>query len=85
MLKTKILVFRKPRNMTFSQIPVQAQLSFLFHSVRKTEAASHCPYCVSNGERVMRVLENGRQICEECGQIIFPRRSSFLVPVPEVS
>jgi hypothetical protein len=40
-----------------------------------------CPYCVSEGQfRVMRVLENGRQICENCGHIIFPEDRTFWCP-----
>jgi len=28
----------------------------------------------------MRVLENGRQICEKCGHIIFPQDGAFKCP-----
>jgi hypothetical protein len=40
-----------------------------------------CPYCVS-GERfrAMRVLGNGRQICESCGHIVFPEDRVFWCP-----
>ena len=42
---------------------------------------ARCPYCVSgNGFREMRVLENGRQICESCGHIIFPDDRAFWCP-----
>jgi predicted RNA-binding Zn-ribbon protein involved in translation (DUF1610 family) len=31
----------------------------------------------------MRVLENGRQICEECGHIVFPEDGAFKCPCPK--
>lgn len=37
-----------------------------------------CPYCVSGtGFREMTVLNNGRQICEKCGHIVFPEDRVF--------
>ena len=40
-----------------------------------------CPYCVAGGQfRPMRVLENGRQICENCGHIMFPEDRAFWCP-----
>ena len=40
-----------------------------------------CPYCVSEGQfNGMRVLENGRQICEKCGHIVFPEDRAFWCP-----
>ena len=37
-----------------------------------------CPYCVSGTVfREMKVLENGRQICEKCGHIVFPEDRVF--------
>lgn len=40
-----------------------------------------CPYCVSGEQfRPMRVLENGRQICENCGHIVFPEDRAFWCP-----
>jgi hypothetical protein len=46
----------------------------------KTELP-RCPHCSSN-ERFMpmKVLENRRQICENCGHIIFPDDKAFLCP-----
>jgi hypothetical protein len=39
-----------------------------------------CPYCVLDGQfRPMQILENGRQICENCGHIVFPNDEAFLV------
>jgi hypothetical protein len=50
-------------------------------SAAKTSAVPRCPYCALNGEfRVMRILENGRQICEEWGHIIFPHDRAFWCP-----
>src|SRR5215472_10816791 len=40
-----------------------------------------CPYCVSQNQfRTMRVLDNGRQICENCGHIVFPEDRAFWCP-----
>ena len=40
-----------------------------------------CPYCLSGTVfREMKVLENGRQICEKCGHIVFPRDKAFWCP-----
>lgn len=40
-----------------------------------------CAYCVSGGQfREMRVLENGRQICESCSHIVFPEEKGFWCP-----
>jgi len=40
-----------------------------------------CPYCVSGNQfRMMRVVENGRQICENCGHIEFPSDQAFWCP-----
>jgi ribosomal protein S27AE len=40
-----------------------------------------CPYCVSGTVfREMKVLENGRQICEKCGHIVFPEDRVFWCP-----
>lgn len=40
-----------------------------------------CPYCVLDaGFRPMKVLSNGRQICETCGHIIFPDDKAFRCP-----
>jgi hypothetical protein len=56
--------------------------------MRKSEKASgklakgpRCPYCVlDSGFRAMKVLPNGRQICENCGHIIFPDDTAFKCP-----
>jgi hypothetical protein len=46
-----------------------------------TEKKPRCPYCIVEAEfRAMRVLENGRQICEHCGHIIFPEDLAFWCP-----
>jgi len=43
--------------------------------------APRCPYCVTGQKfRPMKVLPNGRQICESCGHIIFPHDSAFRCP-----
>jgi hypothetical protein len=43
-----------------------------------------CPYCVlGTGFRPMRVLSNGRQICEKCGHIVFPNDTAFRCPCPK--
>ena len=40
-----------------------------------------CPYCVSGAEfSPMKVLSNGRQICENCGHIVFPDNRVFWCP-----
>ena len=31
----------------------------------------------------MQVLENGRQICEKCGHIVFPEDGAFKCPCPK--
>jgi hypothetical protein len=37
-----------------------------------------CPYCASGRAfKPMEVLENGRQICESCGHIVFPEDRAF--------
>jgi hypothetical protein len=42
-----------------------------------------CPYCVWDGQfRPMQILENGRQICENCGHIVFPNDDAFWCPCP---
>jgi len=33
----------------------------------------------------MRVLENGRQICDSCGHIVFPDDEAFWCPCQEMS
>jgi hypothetical protein len=48
---------------------------------RKNKIPS-CPYGTSSGEfRRMRVLENGRQSYEHCGNIVF---LTSVVPVPRI-
>ena len=43
-----------------------------------------CPYCVLGSEfRPMKVLPNGRQICEKCGHIVFPNDRAFKCPRPK--
>jgi predicted RNA-binding Zn-ribbon protein involved in translation (DUF1610 family) len=50
----------------------------------KDKKEPRCPYCVSDKKfRVMKVLENGRQICERCGHIIFPHDTAFRCPCPK--
>lgn len=50
-----------------------------------TDKKPRCPYCILGDEfREMRVLDNGRQICEHCGHIIFPEDRAFLCPVQEI-
>ena len=40
-----------------------------------------CPYCVLGTVFTeMKVLENGRQICEMCGHIVFPADRAFWCP-----
>ena len=37
-----------------------------------------CPYCVVGTQlKQMRVLQNGRQICENFGHIVFPKIRHF--------
>jgi len=46
-----------------------------------TQKKPRCPYCILEAQfRTMRVLENGRQICEHCGHIIFPQDYAFWCP-----
>jgi predicted RNA-binding Zn-ribbon protein involved in translation (DUF1610 family) len=33
--------------------------------------------------RAMKVLPNGRQICENCGHIVFPNNMAFRCPCPK--
>jgi hypothetical protein len=41
----------------------------------------HCPYCVSDSVfKAMKVSENGRQIGESCGHIVFPADDVFWCP-----
>ena len=50
----------------------------------RTDKKPRCPYCILGAEfRVMRVLGNGRQICEHCGHIIFPQDRAFRCPCQE--
>jgi hypothetical protein len=50
-------------------------------SPRDKPEVPRCPYCVSEGQfRAMRVLENERQICENCGHIVFPEDRAFWCP-----
>lgn len=47
----------------------------------KPSDVPRCPYCVSGNEfRVMKILENGRQICESCGHMVFPEDRAFWCP-----
>lgn len=40
-----------------------------------------CPYCIVNDAfQPMRVLSNGRLICEKCGHIVFPHDTAFRCP-----
>jgi hypothetical protein len=49
-----------------------------------TNRVARCAHCVLNGQfRRMRILKNGRQICESCGHIVFPDDYAFW-PVPSV-
>lgn len=51
-------------------------------AVKKTKQP-RCPYCVlGSGFRPMKVLSNGRQICEKCGHIVFPNDTEFRCPCP---
>ena len=46
----------------------------------KTEVPG-CPYCSSGAKfRAMKVLANDRQICENCGHIVFPDDKAFWCP-----
>jgi len=50
----------------------------------KRSREPRCPYCVlGKGFRVMKVLQNGRQICENCGHIVFPNDMAFRCPCPK--
>lgn len=43
-----------------------------------------CPYCVLDGQfRPLKTLGNGRQICENCGHIVFPEDRAFRCPCQE--
>src|SRR6266567_836658 len=45
------------------------------------EKKPRCPYCILGTEfKAMHVLENGRQICEHCGHIVFPTEQAFWCP-----
>ena len=49
-------------------------------SAAKNEV-SRCPFCVSGAMFTeMKVLGNGRQICERCGHIVFPKDRAFWCP-----
>jgi len=49
--------------------------------VGKESKVARCPYCATGTVfKVMRVLENGRQICERCGHIVFPEDRAFWCP-----
>jgi hypothetical protein len=44
----------------------------------RTNEAPRCPYCTRNGEfRMMKVFEDGKQICEECGHTVFANDRMF--------
>lgn len=50
-------------------------------TLAKQKELARCPYCVADGQfRDMRLLENGRQICENCGHIVFPEDRAFWCP-----
>jgi hypothetical protein len=45
------------------------------------EKIPRCPYCIEGGDfKPMKILDNGRQICEHCGHIIFPDGEAFWCP-----
>src|SRR5690242_19237906 len=47
----------------------------------RATATPRCPYCVAGIRfKAIRILENGRQICENCGHIIFPEDKAFWCP-----
>jgi ribosomal protein S27AE len=51
-------------------------------SVTKNDVP-RCPYCVSGTVFTeMKVLENGRHICEKCGHIVFPDNRVLSCPCP---
>jgi hypothetical protein len=53
-------------------------------TTRQKSQPPRCPYCVSETGFVgMRVLENGRRICEKCGHIVFPEDEAFKCPCPK--
>ncbi len=58
----------------------------LQQAAQKLKSIAHkfpprCPYCVSEtGFVLLKVLENGRQICEKCGHIAFPEDEAFQCP-----
>ncbi|MGA7047750.1 MAG: hypothetical protein WBY98_15930, partial [Candidatus Sulfotelmatobacter sp.] len=44
---------------------------------------TRCPYCVVGDNLYpMKVLRNGRLICEKCGHIVFPGDGAFRCPCP---
>ena len=46
-----------------------------------TQKKPRCPYCILEARfREMRVLENSRQICGQCGHIICPEDPAFCCP-----
>jgi predicted RNA-binding Zn-ribbon protein involved in translation (DUF1610 family) len=49
----------------------------------KKNKPPRCPYCVTGAEfKLMKVLENGRQICDSCGHIVFPEDRASWCPCP---
>jgi hypothetical protein len=53
----------------------------LANDSEKAAKEPRCPYCVLvAGFRAMKILSNGRQICENCGHIIFPNDAAFKCP-----
>jgi len=53
-------------------------------TLKKAQQEPRCPYCVlGTGFRLMKVLSNGRQICEKCGHIVFPNDMAFRCPCPK--
>jgi uncharacterized protein (DUF983 family) len=61
----------------------QKEKAELMASATKNEVP-RCPYCVSGAVfREMKVLENGRRICEKCGHIVFPDDRAFWCPCPK--
>jgi ribosomal protein L37AE/L43A len=50
-----------------------------FESEEKKQ--DRCPYCVGDDDfHPMKVLSNGRSICEKCGHIVFPDDGAFRCP-----
>jgi hypothetical protein len=46
----------------------------------KTEVP-RCPHCSSSHKlKAMRLLENGSQVCENCGHIVFRENKAFWCP-----